>query len=184
LFFFFFFFFKEEVLIVFFFFFQAEDGIRDADVTGVQTCALPISAEALLSGNWRAVERRQGFRIWVEAGGSAALVERHKRELVQLAQVAGASTEPMDVVQAETNWTRATDLGSWLPGVVPNPVIVEGRLPVAAGETFVECTLAEAERRRVRVACFGQIATGVISLCLTDAADAASGLPLINRLRE
>src|SRR5690554_7342751 len=28
---------------LFFFFFQAEDGIRDADVTGVQTCALPIS---------------------------------------------------------------------------------------------------------------------------------------------
>src|SRR5207245_3289264 len=26
-----------------FFFFQAEDGIRDATVTGVQTCALPIS---------------------------------------------------------------------------------------------------------------------------------------------
>src|SRR6266536_4051472 len=28
----------------FFFFFQAEDGIRDPLVTGVQTCALPISA--------------------------------------------------------------------------------------------------------------------------------------------
>src|SRR5690554_7201264 len=28
--------------LLFFFFFQAEDGIRDADVTGVQTCALPI----------------------------------------------------------------------------------------------------------------------------------------------
>src|SRR5260370_23395903 len=27
-----------------FFFFQAEDGIRDSSVTGVQTCALPISA--------------------------------------------------------------------------------------------------------------------------------------------
>src|SRR5690554_7524592 len=27
---------------LFIFFFQAEDGIRDADVTGVQTCALPI----------------------------------------------------------------------------------------------------------------------------------------------
>src|SRR5260221_321885 len=27
-----------------FFFFQAEDGIRDHCVTGVQTCALPISA--------------------------------------------------------------------------------------------------------------------------------------------
>src|SRR5256885_14990091 len=29
----------------FFFFFQAEDGIRDYKVTGVQTCALPICAE-------------------------------------------------------------------------------------------------------------------------------------------
>src|SRR5689334_24263511 len=28
----------------FFFFFQAEDGIRDGTVTGVQTCALPISS--------------------------------------------------------------------------------------------------------------------------------------------
>src|SRR5690606_41051989 len=28
--------------LVFFFFFQAEDGIRDFHVTGVQTCALPI----------------------------------------------------------------------------------------------------------------------------------------------
>src|SRR5207244_9809935 len=30
---------------LFFFFFQAEDGIRDDLVTGVQTCALPISCE-------------------------------------------------------------------------------------------------------------------------------------------
>src|SRR5256885_4391825 len=29
-----------------FFFFQAEDGIRDYKVTGVQTCALPISRSA------------------------------------------------------------------------------------------------------------------------------------------
>src|SRR3989442_8412705 len=34
-----------------FFFFQAEDGIRDADVTGVQTCALPISK----NGTWAIV---------------------------------------------------------------------------------------------------------------------------------
>src|SRR5439155_10175659 len=32
-----------------FFFFQAEDGIRDGHVTGVQTCALPI---------WRGLRRR------------------------------------------------------------------------------------------------------------------------------
>src|SRR6266567_6493988 len=35
---------------LFFFFFQAEDGIRDLTVTGVQTCALPISG--LAGGVW------------------------------------------------------------------------------------------------------------------------------------
>src|SRR5260370_10212679 len=32
-----------------FFFFQAEDGIRDSSVTGVQTCALPISPQEFAS---------------------------------------------------------------------------------------------------------------------------------------
>src|SRR2546422_8897083 len=35
-----------QFIWIFFFFFQAEDGIRDVAVTGVQTCALPISCRA------------------------------------------------------------------------------------------------------------------------------------------
>src|SRR6266542_6461315 len=38
---------RMRALSLLFFFFQAEDGIRDATVTGVQTCALPISARWL-----------------------------------------------------------------------------------------------------------------------------------------
>src|SRR5437870_10533671 len=38
------FFFRYFVYFFVFFFFQAEDGIRDGHVTGVQTCALPISS--------------------------------------------------------------------------------------------------------------------------------------------
>src|SRR5689334_23774922 len=41
--FFFFFIIIYNFAIFFYFFFQAEDGIRDGTVTGVQTCALPIS---------------------------------------------------------------------------------------------------------------------------------------------
>src|SRR5205823_10377898 len=37
-------------IFFFFFFFQAEDGIRDKLVTGVQTCALPISSSIAI---WR-----------------------------------------------------------------------------------------------------------------------------------
>src|SRR3989454_5486989 len=37
---------------IFFFFFQAEDGIRDYKVTGVQTCALPILFARMGTANW------------------------------------------------------------------------------------------------------------------------------------
>src|SRR5215216_1690980 len=47
-----------------FFFFQAEDGIRDDLVTGVQTCALPISAR-------RADGELRGRRGAAAAAGSA-----------------------------------------------------------------------------------------------------------------
>src|SRR5437773_9504966 len=50
------------ILCIFlFFFFQAEDGIRDRDVTGVQTCALQISARSLAPARisfLRAIERK------------------------------------------------------------------------------------------------------------------------------
>src|SRR2546421_12681614 len=40
-----------------FFFFQAEDGIRDLIVTGVQTCALPISVHRWLNDGFIAGEQ-------------------------------------------------------------------------------------------------------------------------------
>src|SRR5256885_1514770 len=39
------------VVLFLFFFFQAEDGIRDYKVTGVQTCALPICVDNVQSGS-------------------------------------------------------------------------------------------------------------------------------------
>src|SRR3712207_8132552 len=43
--------------MLYFFFFQAEDGIRDIGVTGVQTCALPISIVAAVAAAQEAVLR-------------------------------------------------------------------------------------------------------------------------------
>src|SRR5688572_31431399 len=42
---------------IFFFFFQAEDGIRDLTVTGVQTCALPIFQQGALGENYITARR-------------------------------------------------------------------------------------------------------------------------------
>src|SRR5205807_2929535 len=70
-------------LACYFFFFQAEDGIRDYKVTGVQTCALPIWRRGVpvhAGGVWRkgradgedlvAAGRRQGALSDVGSAGS------------------------------------------------------------------------------------------------------------------
>src|SRR5260370_20325796 len=46
-----------------FFFFQAEDGIRDSSVTGVQTCALPISVAILQRARDQRLGREQRLEL-------------------------------------------------------------------------------------------------------------------------
>src|SRR5690606_39726422 len=52
-----------------FFFVQAEDGIRDFHVTGVQTCALPIS---IVNGRPEVMDLKQTLLVFIE----------HRREVV------------------------------------------------------------------------------------------------------
>src|SRR5262249_56987596 len=52
---------------MFFFFFQAEDGIRDWSVTGVQTCALPICSISPSTGN------RSGTRSRIPAAETSRI---------------------------------------------------------------------------------------------------------------
>src|SRR5439155_18726415 len=60
--------------LLFFFFFQAEDGIRDGHVTGVQTCALPISSPVrlVLRATAKRLRRRRG---WCRPGQEKPCVE-------------------------------------------------------------------------------------------------------------
>src|SRR5258708_19065952 len=72
-------------LLIFFFFFQAEDGIRDDLVTGVQTCALPIYhlgfAYFSLGRNDEAIaEYKEELR---RSGESPAVVYELGRSLVE-----------------------------------------------------------------------------------------------------
>src|SRR5438067_1109193 len=65
-----------------FFFFQAEDGIRDRNVTGVQTCALPISQQTQADQAKAEQDRKQGLHClsgW--DGSNRSLVDQVKRQL-------------------------------------------------------------------------------------------------------
>src|SRR5436305_10035149 len=68
------------------FFFQAEDGIRDADVTGVQTCALPILRAAIERRESRGAHWRLDYLEKDEALGRVNFVAYNDGGNVKLKQ--------------------------------------------------------------------------------------------------
>src|SRR2546430_4709076 len=77
------------VAVLLFFFFQAEDGIRDLTVTGVQTCALPISSRRPCSAPQSAATS------YTIARSSSGVGKGSRKRAVNWSRSAGtSSTEP------------------------------------------------------------------------------------------
>src|SRR5215475_2251030 len=96
------------MVMFFFFFFQAEDGIRDFHVTGVQTCALPISSLACFDGTGSAVNAastttRFGVTVLVMTKDEIANV------LEQIATLLELKNENPFKIRAYTNAARAIE---------------------------------------------------------------------------
>src|SRR5690606_39307049 len=75
------------------FFFQAEDGIRDFHVTGVQTCALPISQRVDVTFRW--IEKDMEGRVLVDEAATYGVRYTFPIELEHL--LARAGFEAIDV---------------------------------------------------------------------------------------
>src|SRR5690606_12715373 len=98
-----------------YFFFQAEDGIRDFHVTGVQTCALPISADGLCR-----------LRLYVEAGEVERLKATYRSLVARFSSEFSPRGEPtIDVDPVtndwETKWSEGLVAVELIPGLVLVP---------------------------------------------------------------
>src|SRR5258707_238592 len=131
---------EEEALFggkgVFFFFFQAEDGIRDIGVTGVQTCALPIFLSrhgAVPDALLKALQSVRGTQRVTDQNpeDKYQALERYARDLTQLARrgkldpVIGRDEEIRRVIQVLSRRTKNNPVLIGEPGV-GKTAIVEG----------------------------------------------------------
>src|SRR3989442_1747230 len=113
-----------------FFFFQAEDGIRDADVTGVQTCALPICAFQAIREVWFDAPPREDAAPGVRPLGASERSRRAEASDLRLSRFhACVCAQPAGAVydsrpdHAHTPSTQCEGGGA----VVPAPSAPPGR---------------------------------------------------------
>src|SRR5690606_24556142 len=102
--------FSGSVIIHFLFFFQAEDGIRDFHVTGVQTCALPILTpyENPTAETFHA-SRVSGAVVWIAAMlGLAVALSGVPGLLKTLLLMSWLAVEP--AMHLESSWEAVLEL--------------------------------------------------------------------------
>src|SRR6267143_5330511 len=137
------------MIYFFFFFFQAEDGIRDGTVTGVQTCALPICSGEVrpLGLGLRAFDVVSPVEDWglhnAEVGWSAFVFGRDYRDYYlnkgwaarvfaqperQIALSLELRREWQTGVGTQDPWTVFRNSEKWRP----NPPIDEGHFTTLA----------------------------------------------------
>src|SRR5207244_13187781 len=118
----------------FFFFFQAEDGIRDDLVTGVQTCALPISARGDIEYTYEIVPTGFTEDKWVQMSEIRPSSRQHvhhavvyirppdsqwlRNAPVGLPFTASSLSDPN--LQHDAHWTDSDMLLVYAPGSSPD----------------------------------------------------------------
>src|SRR3712207_6948262 len=83
------------------FFFQAEDGIRDIGVTGVQTCALPILLDGVVAGG---LPGASTLRVWWARVEPGSEVTAHEHS--ELRWLAADELESLDWIPARSEERR------------------------------------------------------------------------------
>src|SRR5208283_5421758 len=112
-----------------FFFFQAEDGIRDRDVTGVQTCALPIS-------------RRGGGSSFGGGGGASTAASAVFGAATGALIAGGAASDLFDEAGSSGRTARSLMIGSVDFALALVTLAAGSVLLVTAGSGFGEASAA------------------------------------------
>src|SRR5256885_6591392 len=110
-------------VMIFFFFFQAEDGIRDYKVTGVQTCALPILSMTRHPGALRKISRASSAEIGSSNSmftASEWLTNTGTRTQVAVSLILGSRIFLVSATIFHSSWVEPSSMKSPMCGITLN----------------------------------------------------------------
>ena len=109
---------------------------------------------------------RQGLELWIEAGGSPRILERHAKELAELGRSMSAAIRTVSEPAAENCWIRLRNYEQLFAGPLPEVLVVRAMLPIASSEEFLSFAQQMAEGEEVKLAAFAQVGVGIVHLGL------------------
>jgi glycolate oxidase FAD binding subunit len=127
-----------------------------------------LDAEAASLSRLRSTPVNKTDEIWIEAGGSAKVIERYSRELEALGREAGELVTRLDAESAETLWTKTFDIGASRDDTAGVAAALRASLPVSTSEEFLDRARQECENARMRLASLCQLGVGIVSLYLLE----------------
>src|SRR6266576_4574976 len=127
---------EQDVSLIVFFFFQAEDGIRDLYVTGVQTCALPISRIRTWQCDWVGWTSR--ILTGVPFGTISSLCEAIRRD--SPTSSLAASSFSLSVAVSSSTDTNVNDSGPSPQTFATRPTFEAAVGAFARVAAFVACS--------------------------------------------
>jgi glycolate oxidase FAD binding subunit len=124
-----------------------------------------------------------GFEIWLEFGGSEAVLLRSMKTVQEISKALGFEACAIEDRLAETAWNRISDFSSAFHGEA-GQVIVKASLPIGAVEDFVGLAQEESGKAGSPLACVCQNGVGIVHVALLPQEPIASLPELVDRLRK
>jgi len=124
----------------------------------------PLAADLL--GNGPHSGEAHGVELWVEAGGSPRILERHARDLAEMGRSVGVRSRLLSEQTADRCWSWLINFEQLFAGSFPEVLVLKASLPIASSEQFLSSAHQGAEGEEVRMAGIAQVGVGIVHLCL------------------
>ncbi len=104
--------------------------------------------------------------LWIEAGGSPRILDRHAKDLAEIGQSMGVASHRMEEQAEHLAWDQLINFEQSLAPLHTELMVLKAALPIAGSEQFLSLARQAAEGEGVRMAGIAQPGVGIVHLGL------------------